>query len=358
MELLNKLKYGALVGLGYINESEDQEFVQKKKRFELIQKNTKETIKHLQTMIKHFHAISSTLGFLNEDVSHMYGENLLTMEKIVQKLESDVLKNYEIELTETCIRPLSKFSADEVQRLLDARQRAKVSFDEKTSELHRTVEKPSSDPTKLPKLKEQQKKAKEEFERLNSEANQKLDELFEKSSSDFDPVMQGMSESTVHILESMANLLKPLSETIQEASLQRKTKKTLNDTVDLNKIGEVTNANLQSMESAVDNAASQKNNTTSTGSTNVSSSATTMTANAKLATAATTTTTTTTITTSDTATPSSSTTAIVGNGNSSTNIVTTKTVTEEFENGEWFYLDKQYEDFFLLLFILIICIYE
>jgi len=130
-DALNKLKFSVLSKTGYIEVSTDQDYDEKKKKFETNKKYCKETLKHIKTLHSHFSAISTTFSLLSNDLKAVYGENDpmtgVTQEfnKIVEEIENKHLKLYETQLTEKCMNPLTLLNNEDTLKLMEKRDKAK-----------------------------------------------------------------------------------------------------------------------------------------------------------------------------------------------------------------------------------------
>jgi exonuclease VII small subunit len=78
---LTKLAYMAKGQMG-MQQTVDEEYDLKKKRFANYEQQQKEIKTHVQNLAKHFSAISSTLGFIAECSSKLYEENDQTYRSI------------------------------------------------------------------------------------------------------------------------------------------------------------------------------------------------------------------------------------------------------------------------------------
>lgn len=112
--------------------------------------------------------------------------------KMVEEIENKHLKQLEVNLTEKCLNPLTLLNSDDIVKMMEKRDKAKMQYEEKNSEVKRLTEQPPKDPTKLPKAKEQNKLLKDEYENVNIELKSLMDDKFALEAEQYDAVMKGV----------------------------------------------------------------------------------------------------------------------------------------------------------------------
>lgn len=117
--------------------------------------------------------------------------------KMVDEIENKHLKQLEVSLTEKCVNPLTLLNSDDVVKVMEKRDKAKMLYEEKNSEVKRLTEKPPKDPSALPKAKEQNKVLKEEYENINTDLKSQLDDKFALEAEQYDAVMKGVSQNVI-----------------------------------------------------------------------------------------------------------------------------------------------------------------
>jgi hypothetical protein len=227
MDGLNKLKHSFLQKTGYIESTTDSEYDEKKARYNLMKKNSKETLKHIKTLHLHFSALSSTLNLLSTDIKNVYGESDAMSEtaqqfaKICDEIESKHLKLFEVQLQEKCLAALNQMTSEDVQKMMDKRDKAKMAYEEKNSEVKRLTEKPPKDSQNLPKIKEQNKLLRDDYESISSEVKVLFDETFIRDAQAYDAVFIGVTESTSKVLTNLATSFEPISSAAEEITKTR-----------------------------------------------------------------------------------------------------------------------------------------
>lgn len=87
-----------------------------------------------------------------------------------------------------------------MKKPLERREKAKMAYDYASAEVKKLTEKPSKDPSKLPKAKDKFKSAKEVYEETNAEVKEQVHALNEKRPKVLDPIFKFVTSLSSHLI--------------------------------------------------------------------------------------------------------------------------------------------------------------
>lgn len=165
--------------------TEDIEFDAILAKFNKLEKCTQDASKHIQQLIENFHAMTATMDFIGEDFREA-GNTTTRMQKAAEKLESvhaaiedECVKLFQDATLEQIITPISEYIVQfsPIRQLISQRNKLLRDYDLKKERVKGLTEKQNNDPLALPRAKEAMNKAKEEYDVVNSEAKQQMQDV-------------------------------------------------------------------------------------------------------------------------------------------------------------------------------------
>ncbi|KAF8444794.1 hypothetical protein L210DRAFT_3046778 [Boletus edulis BED1] len=171
---LNRAGTTVLQKTGQIERTVDREFADEESKYRAFEKECQALQKDSKTYSDAMRAMTSAQARLADSIS------------IQREMEAPY---------RTCImEPLGKMNAyfPIINEHISKRNKKLLDYDAARSKLRKTIEKPSEDPTKLPKAQQEHDDAKEVFELLNDQLIAELPQLLDLRVPYFDPSFEAM----------------------------------------------------------------------------------------------------------------------------------------------------------------------
>ncbi|OJA20087.1 hypothetical protein AZE42_02490 [Rhizopogon vesiculosus] len=148
-------------------------------------------------------AMTTTQARLAETIEIFYGAADRTSDgamashafkSAVEELDSGIQRELDAPYRATVMEPLGKMNAyfPVVNEHIAKRNKKLLDYDAARSKLRKVIEKPSEDPTKLPKAQQEHDEAKEVFELMNDQLITELPQLLDLRIPYFDPSFEAM----------------------------------------------------------------------------------------------------------------------------------------------------------------------
>jgi len=148
-------------------------------------------------------ALSSTQARLADTIDIFYGAADRTSDgalaanaykRSVEELENGVSRELDAPYRTTIMEPLGKMNAylPIVNEHIAKRNKKMLDYDSARSRMNKVINKPSEDPTKLPKAQQEYEEAKEVFDLLNDQLIQEIPQLLGLRVPYFDPSFEAM----------------------------------------------------------------------------------------------------------------------------------------------------------------------
>jgi hypothetical protein len=182
--------------VGKSKGSADNEFDLLYTRQEQVRDKTAATIKHFQQLVENFHAFSSTLGFIVDDINNVFDEgdkykdNVLKLGKATEELEKESVLPFQSQINgPSVVGKLQEYlvSFDQIKAMKKTRDGKLLEYDYHKEQVESLSTKTQKDPLKLPKAKELLAKAKTDYETTNDLTKQVMIGLID-AKIDYDPV--------------------------------------------------------------------------------------------------------------------------------------------------------------------------
>lgn len=188
---------------GQIERTVDREFADEESKYRAFEKECQALQKDSKSYNDAMRAMTAAQARLAETIESFYGAADRTSDSAmashafknaVQDLDASVQRELEAPYRTTIMEPLGKMNAyfPIINEHISKRNKKLLDYDAARSKLRKVIEKPSDDPTKLPKAQQEHDDAKEVFELLNDQLIGELPQLLDLRVPYFDPSFEAM----------------------------------------------------------------------------------------------------------------------------------------------------------------------
>lgn len=188
---------------GQIERTVDREFTEEEARFKTFEKECQALQKEGKTYWDSMRAMTATQARIAETIEIFYGaadqmsEGAMAAhayKRAVDDLDGGLGRELDAPYRTTISEPLGKMCAyfPVVHEHIAKRNKKLLDYDAARSRLRKLIDKPSEDPTKLPRAQQEHDEAKETFELLNDQLITELPQLLDLRVPYFDPSFEAM----------------------------------------------------------------------------------------------------------------------------------------------------------------------
>jgi len=188
---------------GQVERTIDHEFSEEEAKYRAFEKECQALQKDGKAYSDAMKAMSSTQARLADSIDIFYGAADRTSEgamaanaykRSVEELDNGVSRELDAPYRTTIMEPLGKMNAylPVVNEHIAKRNKKMLDYDSARSKVNKIIQKPSEDPTKLPKAQQEHDDAKEVFDLLNDQLIQELPQLMGLRVPYFDPSFEAM----------------------------------------------------------------------------------------------------------------------------------------------------------------------
>ncbi|KAG1715614.1 hypothetical protein ID866_1538 [Astraeus odoratus] len=200
---LNRAGTTVLQKTGQIERTVDREFADEESKYRAFEKECQALQKDSKSYGDAMKAMTAAQSRLAETIESFYGAADRTSDgamaghafkSAVQDLDASIQRELDAPYRTTVMEPLGKMNAyfPIVNEHISKRNKKLLDYDAARSKLRKVIEKPSDDPTKLPKAQQEHDDAKEVFELLNDQLIAELPQLLDLRVPYFDPSFEAM----------------------------------------------------------------------------------------------------------------------------------------------------------------------
>ncbi|KAF8647133.1 hypothetical protein AX16_006964 [Volvariella volvacea WC 439] len=188
---------------GQIERTVDREFTEEEAKYKTFEKECQALQKDSKAYWDAMRAMTTAQTRIAETIETFYGaaegasEGAMaghSYKRAVDELDSGFGREMEIPYRTTISEPLGKMCAyfPIINEHISKRNKKMLDYDSARSKLRKLIDKPSEDPTKLPKAQQEHDDAKEVFDMLNDQLIAELPQLLELRVPYFDPSFEAM----------------------------------------------------------------------------------------------------------------------------------------------------------------------
>jgi len=204
--------------LGKAEQTEDDEYVHLQSKFKTAEKASESFAKHANQLIENFHAFSTTLAFLAEDMRDLNTQGStkieqagIVLEKVSKTVESNCVIPFQTNMTANVVSPVNEYIVlfEPLKKMFKERKECTLQYDYYRQQVEKLSEKQSKNPLELPKAKEKMNTFKEQWENINETCKRSILDVLEKEQSVFEPAIQQLC---ANLLEWNQTLTQSMSE--------------------------------------------------------------------------------------------------------------------------------------------------
>jgi len=188
---------------GQIERTIDREFTEEEAKYKTFEKECQALQKDAKAYSDAMRNMSATQTRLSDHVDVFYGASDRTSDgaiashaykRSVEELDATVQRELDVPYRTTIMEPLGKMNAyfPVINEHINKRNKKLLDYDGARSRQRKLIEKPSEDPSKLPKAQQEHDDAKEVFDLLNDQLITELPQLLDLRVPYFDPSFEAM----------------------------------------------------------------------------------------------------------------------------------------------------------------------
>lgn len=223
MESIEKFgfKIGNKLGLNKnTNKTVDEEYNRLKLSFDNNEKLSANLNKHVAQLIENYHAMSTILHFIAEDVRDIYAgtefeENAKKFMAASQEIEKKCVIPFQEKATSAIVDPVKQYHSEfaPLRKLHDNRNKLKQEQEFYSQKVTTLASKQNNkNPLELPKAKEKLASAEEEFEKGDMMTKQEFTSIIEKRVDVYNPAFNTLLESMSTFYSETSNICVPLQQ--------------------------------------------------------------------------------------------------------------------------------------------------
>jgi len=197
---------------GQIERTVDREFADEESRYKQFEKETNALQKESKAYLEAMRAMCSAQARLAGTIDTFYGAADATSDgamagnaykRSVEELDNAVSREFDTPYRTTVLEPVGKMCSffPIINETIAKREKKMLDYDAARSRLRKLIDKPSEDPTKLPKAQQENDEAKELFDLLNDQLIAELPQLLDLRIPYFDPSFEAMIRMQVKFAE-------------------------------------------------------------------------------------------------------------------------------------------------------------
>ncbi|KZT21399.1 BAR-domain-containing protein [Neolentinus lepideus HHB14362 ss-1] len=200
---MNRAGTTLLQKTGQIERTVDREFADEEAKFKIFEKECGQLQKDSKAYLDAMRAMTAAQTRIAETLDVFYGSADQVSEGAmaahaykmsVDDLDTGIGRELDAPYRTTILEPLGKMNAyfPIVNEHITKRNKKLLDYDAARSKMRKLIDKPSEDPTKLPKAQQEHDDAKEVFDMLNDQLISELPQLLDLRVPFFDPSFEAM----------------------------------------------------------------------------------------------------------------------------------------------------------------------
>jgi len=200
---MNRAGTTLLQKTGQIERTVDRDFADEEAKYKTFEKECQALQKDAKGYLDAMRAMTATQGRLADTIDVFYGAADKNSEgamaahaykRAVDDLDTGIGRELDAPYRSTVMEPLGKMNAyfPVVNEHITKRNKKLLDYDAARSRMNKLIQKPSEDPTKLPKAQQEHDDAKEVFDMLNAQLINELPQLLNLRVPYFDPSFEAM----------------------------------------------------------------------------------------------------------------------------------------------------------------------
>jgi uncharacterized protein YoxC len=201
--------------MGKSDKTVDEEYEQIHSKTLSTEKQAQNFSKHVNQLIENYHAMSSTLSFLAEDIKDLYNNSSPNskqrqmaeqLSKFVENVERECVSKFQNQIASNVVGPSDEYLVQfpPLKDLHKAREKAVLEYDYYRDKVQSLSEKQSKDPLALPRAKEKLKQVKDDFEMVNNNAKTEMSGVLDRKESVYDSAVEQLFGSIIQFYDKIS----------------------------------------------------------------------------------------------------------------------------------------------------------
>lgn len=196
---------------GQIERTVDREFADEEGRYRQFEKETNSLQKDSKAYLEAMRSMTAAQGRLANTIETFYGaadrgDGAMAghaYKRAVDDLDAAVTREFDGAYRTTVLEPVGKMCSffPLINETITKRDKKLLDYDAARSRLRKLMDKPSEDPTRLPKAQQENDETKETFDLLNDMLRAELPLMLEERIPYFDPSFEAMIRMQVKFAE-------------------------------------------------------------------------------------------------------------------------------------------------------------
>ncbi|KAG1046420.1 hypothetical protein G6F46_001668 [Rhizopus delemar] len=195
---------------GGADKTFDNEYEEELERFKTLEKKSNKLSKHAKQYMDSTRAIIASQTRLLQIIEKIYGDNAFSnpvfteYKKALEAIERESKDNLDPAYQKTVIEPLARYVSyfPEVNEAIKRRNKKLLDYDQSRSKVRKLIDKPSEDPSRLPRAEQEANMARELYENLNTILVNDLPKLIDLRVPYLDPVFEALVKTELRFSQS------------------------------------------------------------------------------------------------------------------------------------------------------------
>ncbi|KAJ3300007.1 hypothetical protein HK104_005261 [Borealophlyctis nickersoniae] len=194
---------------GALDKTVDKEYEDEEKRFRNLEAKVEKLHKEAKGYLDAVRGMTLAQQRIAETVGHFYEEGApqgyagMQYKQTVDKMDEEARSELDTNFRITVLEPLGKLNAvfPEFNEVIRRRQKKMLDYDRLRSGVRKLVDKPSEDPSRLPRAESEAHAAREYYESLNSQLISEIPRLIDLRVPYLDPCFEALVKSQLRFNE-------------------------------------------------------------------------------------------------------------------------------------------------------------
>jgi uncharacterized protein YoxC len=202
--------------LGKTDKTIDEEYENIHNKTLATEKQAQNFSKHVNQLIENYHAMSTTLSFLAEDIRDLYATSEPNskqrqmadqLTRMAEVIEQNCVLRFQSQVKANVVEPADEYLVQfpPLKDLHKKRENAVLEYDYFRDKVQNMSEKQNKDPLALPKAKEKMNQTKDDFDLLNNSSKSGMTEVLDRKDIVFNSAVEQLFANIVQFYERMAS---------------------------------------------------------------------------------------------------------------------------------------------------------
>lgn len=201
--------------MGKTDKTVDDEYEMVHAKTLSTEKQAQNFSKHVNQLIENYHAMSTTLSFLAEDMRDLYQSSdpnckqrqmADQLTRIAEHIEQNCVLKFQTQVKSNVVEPSDEYIVQfpPLKDLHNKRENAALEYDYFKDKVQKMSEKQNKDPLALPKAKEKMNQTKDDYDLLNNTAKQGMTDVLDRKDYVYNPAFDQLFANIVQFYEKVA----------------------------------------------------------------------------------------------------------------------------------------------------------